>query len=239
MWKPLGPILGCCFAAMPLIGCVGGFTAMPPQAGAPSAAVADTIPEQGVYTARVTMPVAVLVFMPGTVELRDLLTRDPALWTAQDFDLVLLRSQWADRLIADHQAAVERLLASAQALANAPIWLVGPSPAVEAVIPRLGPGQVSGVVVTSVTSSAGSCGKTMYYSNRGNGAEPMVMVKTSGDACGASPSFGARTPAGVVPAPQVKPGFPRLIEASIPADHIAQRPVVQRLAEEIKTPPAS
>jgi len=235
---PFGSILGCCVAALPLIGCVGGYAPMPPQAGSPPAAA---IPEQGVYTASVTTPAAVLVLMPGTVGFGDAATGDPALWAAQGFDVVLPRSQWADRLIADQQATIERLLASAQALANAPIWLVGPSPAIEAVMPRLGPGQVSGVVVTSVTSNAGSCSRTMYYSSPGNGAEPKVMVKTSGDACSASPSFGTRgAPAGVVPAPQVKPGSPRIIETSIPADRAAQRPVVQRLAVEIKAPqPAS
>jgi len=47
---PFGSILGCCVAALPLIGCVGGYAPMPPQAGSPPAAA---IPEQGVYTASV------------------------------------------------------------------------------------------------------------------------------------------------------------------------------------------
>jgi len=41
---PFGSILGCCVAALPLIGCVGGYAPMPPQAGSPPAAA---IPEQG------------------------------------------------------------------------------------------------------------------------------------------------------------------------------------------------
>ena len=147
----------------------------------------------------------------------------------------------ADRLLADQQAAVARLFASAQALSDAPVWLVGSSPTIEAVMPRLGPGQVSGVVVTSVTSNAGSCTRTMYYSNPGSGAEPNGVVKTSGDACGRSPSFGApQAPSGVTPMPRVQPNAPRLIEASVPADRAAQQPFVKRLAEEIKAPqPAS
>src|SRR6516162_9637387 len=206
MWKPFGPIVGCCLAAMPLLGCVGGYTAMPPQAGSPTAYVASTPPEPAVFTTRAGAPAAVLVLLPGAVEFGDVTARDPALWAAQGFDVVMPRPLWTDRVIADQQAAVARLLASAQAMADAPIWLVGPSPTIEDVMPQLGPGQVSGVVVTSVTSSAGSCTRTMYYSNAGGGAEPKAVVKTSGDACGTSLSFGAgQGPAGTVPVPRVKP----------------------------------
>jgi hypothetical protein len=240
MWKPFGSI-GCCLAAAPLIGCVGGNTALPPQAGPPPATVAGTVPEPGAYTTRAEPPAAVLVFLPGPVGFSDVAARDPGLWAAQGFDVVMPQPLWTDPLIADQQAAVARLLASAQALADAPIWLVGPSPTIEAVMPQLGPGQVWGVVVTSVTSNAGSCTRTLYYSNPGAGAEPNAVVKTSGDACGTSPSFGARqAPAGLTPMPRVQPNAPRLIEAAIPADRSAQRPFVQRLAEEIKAPqPAS
>jgi hypothetical protein len=81
----------------------------------------------------------------------------------------------------------------------------------------------------------------MYYSNPGTGADPKAVVKTSGDACGTSPSFGPRqAPAGVTPLRRVQPNAPRIIEASIPADRTAGEPFVQRLAEEIKAPqPAS
>jgi hypothetical protein len=241
MWKPFGGIVGCGLVAMPLLGCVGGYTPMPPQAGPPPAYVAGTPPEPGVYATRAGTPAAVLVFLPGAVELGDVTTRDPGLWAAQGFDVVMPRPLWTDRLIAGQHAAAERLLASAQALADAPIWLVGPSPTIEAVMPELEPGQVSGVVVSSVTSNAGNCTTTMYYSSPATGAEPKAVVKTSGDACGTSPSFGMRqAPTRVVPVPQIKPNAPRLIEASIPADRAAQLPFVQRLAEEIKAPqPAS
>jgi hypothetical protein len=228
---------------MPLLGCVGGYTALPPQASPPPAAGAAAISEPGVYTTRVGAPAAVLVFLPGAVEFGDVAARDPRLWAAQGFDVVMPRPLSTDRLIADQQAAVGRLLASAQALADAPIWLVGPSPTIEAVMPQLGPGQVSGVVVTSVTSNAGSCSRTMYYSKPGNGAELKVMVKRSGDACSANPSLGVprapQGPTGVVPAPRVEPGSPRIIETSIPADPTAQQPLVQRLADEIKATPTS
>jgi len=239
MWKPPASILGCCLAALPLIGCAGSFTAVPPQAGPPPAAFATT-PEQRVYTTRDGSPAAVLVFLPGAVEYGELTTRDPTLWAAQGFDVVMPQPSWTTRLIADQEAALEQLLASARSLADVPIWLVGLGPAIEAAVPQIGPGQVSGVVVTSVISNAGSCSRTTYYSNPGNGTVPKMVVKTSGDACEPRPPSGTgRAPADLVPVPQVKPTAPRIIEASIPVDPIAQRPFVQRLAEEIKAAPSS
>jgi hypothetical protein len=240
MWKLFGPIVGCCLAAMPLLGCVGGYIAMPPQAGSPTAYVASAPPEPAVSTTRAGAPAAVLVFLPGAVEFGDVTARDPGLWAAQGFDVVTPRPLWTDRVIADQQAAVARLLASAQALADAPIWLVGPSPTIGDVMPQLAPGQVSGVVVTSLTSNAGSCTTTMYYSNAGAGTEPKAVVKTSGDACGTSPSLGIhQAPVEAAPVPQVKPNAPRLIEASIPTEKPAQKAFLQRLADEIKASPTS
>jgi hypothetical protein len=240
MWKLPAAILGCCLAASPLIGCADSFTALR-QDGAPvPTAAAAATPAEGVYATGPAMPAAILVFVPGINALgrEKFLSRDPALWAAQGFDVVMPQASWSTRLIADQEAALERLLASARSLADAPIWLVGPGPAIEAAIPQLGPSQVSGVVVTSVTSNAGSCSRTMYYSNPGNGAEPKVVVKTSGDACGASPPFSApRAPSGAVPV--THPNAPRIIETSIPADRTAQQPFVQRLAEEIKASPSS
>jgi hypothetical protein len=150
----------------------------------------------------------------------DFLPSDPAFWTAQGFDVVMPQPSWNTRLIADQEAAIERLVASARLLADAPIWLVGPGPAIEAAMPQRGPGQVSGVVVTSVISNAGSCSRTMYYSNPGTGAEPKVVIKTSGDGCEPSLPYGLdRSPSSVAPMPQRRPNAPRIIEASIPADH--------------------
>ena len=203
MWKLPAAILGCCLAALPLIGCAGGVTALR-QDGAPVPTAAAT-PSEGVYATGAAMPAAILVFVPGMNALSrdDFLSRDPALWAAQGVDVVMRQPSWSTRLIADQEAALERLLASARSL-------------------------------------AGSCSRTLYYSTPGNGTEPKMVVKTSGDACGASPPLDARrAPSGAVPVPQVKPGAPRIIETSIPADRTAQQPFVQRLAEEIKAPPSS
>ena len=57
---PFGSILGCCAAALPLIGCAGGLTPMPPQAGPSPAALAATIPGPGIYIARTGTPAAPL-----------------------------------------------------------------------------------------------------------------------------------------------------------------------------------
>ncbi|HXO91619.1 MAG TPA: hypothetical protein VN849_12605, partial [Stellaceae bacterium] len=157
------------------------------------------------------------------------------LWAAQGFALVMPDIA---QMIADRQAALERLVISARALTDAPIWLVGSGPAIEAAMPELPPGQVSGVVVTSVTSSAGSCSRTVFYSNPGTGAEPRVTVKTSGEACGAGEP---PVPSGVLPMPRARPGAQRIIEASIPAhaSPAAQRPFIRHVAEEIKDLPSS
>ena len=79
------------------------------------------------------------------------------------------------RLVADQHAALARLVASAHALADAPIWLVGAGPIIDAALaaaPQRGRGPVSGVVVTSVTSSSGSCSESVLYSDPGTGAGP-------------------------------------------------------------------
>jgi hypothetical protein len=237
MWKPTASIIGCCLAALPLIGCAERFAALPPeQPPAPAAAYGAT-PTGGIYATGPVAPSAILVFVPGTqtVGSDDLLIRDPSLWAAQGFEVVMPDIA---QLIADRRTALEHLVSSARALAGAPIWLVGPGPAIEAAMPGLPPGQVSGVVVTSVTSGAGSCSRTVFYSNPGTGAEPRVTVKTSGDACGAGES---PVPSGVLPMPRARPGAPRIIEASIPAQAspAARRPLIRHVAEEIKGLPSS
>jgi hypothetical protein len=241
MWNPTASIVGCCLAALPLIGCAERSAALYPEQPPARTAAYVASPAAGTYTTRRASPSAILVFVPATqtVGSDDLLTRDPSLWAAQGFDVVMPDIA---QLIADRQAALERLVVSARRLADAPIWLVGPGPAIEAAMPELAPGQVSGVVVTSVSSGAGRCSRTIFYSNPGTGAEPRVTVKTSGDACGAPSPIGERpAPSGVTPVPRVRPGAPRIIEASIPAhaSPAAQRPLIHHVAEEIKGLPSS
>ena len=69
-----------------------------------------------------------------------------------------------------------------------------------------------------------------------------MTVKTAGDACGAPSAFGERpVPSGIIPSPRGKPGAPRIIEASIPADAspALERPLVRSVAEAIKIPSSS
>jgi hypothetical protein len=231
MWKAPAPVLW--LAALPLIGCARNVAAPPQTAVTPSAAATSTAPyypAPRIYAVGPSAPAAVLVLLPG----EDSLVRDPRLWEAQGFDVV---TPPADiyHLVADQQAALARLVASAEALANAPVWLVGPSQAIEAAIPRAG--GISGVVMTSVNSNTGSCSESVSYFDPGTGAPPKVEVRRSGD-CGAGlPNLNGQQPfaAPVVP----RPNSPRIIEASAIPKNLSPAARVKRLAELIKGSPSS
>ena len=228
MWKAPAQVLW--LAALPLIGCAGNI-AVPPQAAVTPSTVTNTAPyypAPHVYTAGPSAPAAVLVLLPG----EDGLARDPALWEAQGFDVV---TPPADiyRLVADQRAALARLVASAEALANAPVWLVGPSPMIEAALPQVG--GITGAVMTSVGSNTGSCSESFSYFDPGTGAPP--KVRRSGD-CGAGlPNLNGQQPfaAPVVP----RPNSPRIIETSAIPKNLSPAARVERLAELIKGSPSS
>jgi hypothetical protein len=170
------------------------------------------------------------------------LTADPALWAAQAFDVVTPQASEIYQLAADREAALDRLIASAQAMADVPVWLVGPNSAIEsamASMPHSGPGEVSGVVVTSMTSGAGMCSERMIYSYSGNGAPPKVSVSKSGNCPAGSPfgsAGGGSNPAIPPPMPAAHPNAPRVIEAAAPIDR-GSRSAVQQVAELIKSAP--
>ena len=91
MWKPPASIIGCCLAALPLIGCAERFAALPPEPPpAPAAAYLAASPG-GIYATGPAPPSAILVFVPGTqtVGTDDLLIRDPSLWAAQGVGVVM------------------------------------------------------------------------------------------------------------------------------------------------------
>jgi hypothetical protein len=234
MWKAPASFLCGCLGLLPLIGCAQYATA--PQAAAPSPAVAAGTAPYGdvappVYALAPAAPAAVLVFLPGN----DFLVRDPALWAAQGFDVVTPQPADLYQLVADQQAALARLVASAHELADAPVWLVGPGPAVEAALgstPQFGRGGISGAVVTSVSSNTGSCSESMIYIDPGNGAPPTVETKKSGD-CGTSSPAITRRPPSVPPVPAPKPSAPRIIEASA-GKNLPPSVQVRRLAQQIK-----
>lgn len=238
MWKAPASVLCGCLAALPLIGCAGGVatsreatTVMPAPTAEPAP---NYTPAPRVYAVGPAAPAAVLVFWPGD----DSLARDPGLWTAQGFDVVMPQPADIYRLVADQQAALAQLVASAHVLADAPIWVVGPGPVIDAALagPQFGRG-VSGVVMTSVTSGAGSCSESFFYSDPGTGAPPQVEVKRSGDCGTGMPAIGGRQPS-VLPTPSApRPNQPRLIEASAAGKNLPPAAKVRHLAELIKSTP--
>ncbi|HEY4470724.1 MAG TPA: hypothetical protein VGN21_06085, partial [Stellaceae bacterium] len=215
MWKAPASVICGCLAALPLIGCAGDVATSGQATAVVPAATTEPepyyAPAPRVYAVGAAAPAAVLVLWPGD----DTLARDPALWTAQGFDVVVPQPADIYRLVTDQQAALARLVASAHALADAPIWVVGPGSVIDAALtqPQFERG-VSGVVMTSVTSGAGSCSESFFYSDPGTGAPPKVEVKRSGDCGTGMPAIGGRQPS-VLPTPSApRPNQPRLIEAS-------------------------
>jgi hypothetical protein len=238
MWKAPASVLCGCLAALPLIGCAGGGATSGQATVVTPAAIAEPAPYYApaprVYAAGPAAPVAVLVLWPGD----DSLARDLALRTAQGFDVVTPQPADIYRLVADQQAALAQLVASAHALADAPVWVVGPGPIIDAALaaPQFGRG-VSGVVMTSVASGARSCSESFFYSDPGTGAPPKVEVKRSGDCGTGTPAIGGRQPS-VLPAPPApRPNQPRLIEASAAGKNLPPAAKVRHLAELIKSVP--
>jgi hypothetical protein len=255
MWTTPASVL--CLAALPLLGCAGSYTA--PQAAAVTPApVAATAPYYAaapqVYTTGPAAPAAILVFLPGA----DVVASDPALWEAQGFDVVMPQPADIYRLVADQEAAMARLIASAEATANAPIWLVGPSQAIETAIPQAGD-RISGLIVTSAGSPTFSCSESFSYYNPGTGAPPQVKVTRSGDCRADTPSITGRQPSVVAPTPAPRPNTPalietrnrglpqmtpgphqpRIIEASTAGKNLPPAAQVRRLAQLIKAAPPS
>jgi hypothetical protein len=236
MWKGPASVLCGCLAALPLIGCAGDVATSGQATAVTPGAIAEPAPNFApaprIYAVGPAAPAAVLVSWPGD----DSLARDPGLWTAQGFDVVMPQPADIYRLVADQQAALAQLVDSAHALANAPIWVVGPGPVIDAVLaaPQLGRREVSGVVMTSVASGAGSCSESFFYSDPGTGAPHKVEVRRSGDCGTGTPAITGRQPS-VLPAPPApRPNQPRLIEASAEGKNLPPAARVRHLAELIK-----
>jgi hypothetical protein len=203
------------------------------------AAIAEPAPNYAlaprVYAVGPAAPAAVLVLWPGD----DSLARNPGLWTAQGFDVVMPQPADIYRLVADEQAALAQLVASAHALADAPIWVVGPGPVIETALAalRLGRGGVSGVVTTSVASGTYSCSESFFYSDPGTGAPPKVEFKRSGDCGTGAPAITGRQPSALPTPSAPRPNQPRLIEASAVEKNLPTAAKVRHLSELIKSTP--
>src|SRR5215831_1864120 len=108
MWKTSASIFCGCLATLPLIGCAGNFPGPGQATMAAPAAIAEPspydTPAAHVYAIDPATPAAVLVLWPG----EDSLARDPALWTAQGFDVVMTQPVDLYRMVADQQAALSR-----------------------------------------------------------------------------------------------------------------------------------
>jgi hypothetical protein len=236
MWKGAASIL--CLAALPLLGCAGGYNAPQAETVMPATASAGYYaPPPQIYSAGPTAPAAVLVFLPGAEPVES----EPGLWTAQGFDVVMPRPADVYRLVVDEDAAIARLVASAEAMANAPVWLVGPDRLVATALetaPARGSG-VSGVIVTSAGSPIVSCSESVTYFDPGTGAPPLVQVKRSGHCGSGQPGIGGSQPSVVQPQAAPHPSRPRIIEASAVPKGLSPAARVKQLAQLIKAVPPS
>jgi len=239
MWKAPASFLCGCLAALPLIGCAGNIPISGQAATTPSPAIPEPppyyAPAARVYAVGPAAPAAVLILWPS----EDSLAQNPGLWTVQGSDAVMPEPADLYRMVADQQAALARLVASAHALANAPIWLVGPDSLIEAspAPPQFGR-DVSGFVVTSVTSKRGSCSERLVYADPGTGAPPKVEVSRSGDCRTGAPAIG-RQPSVLPAPPEPRPNQPPLIEASALGNSLPPAAKARYLAEQIKSAPPS
>jgi hypothetical protein len=232
MLKRRAATLWCCLAVLPLFGCAPGVTAGSQETSASPVAVADDSVPAGLYPSRAARPAAILVVLPGAGAFGS----DPALWTSEGFAIVMPPPTALYPLVAAQE------LASARRLADAPIWLLGPSPEIEAALAasRSGREQISGVVVTSSGAAAGICNESFSYFDPGTGAKPQVKFSRSGN-CPPGSGFGIGGPT-ITPPPAVRPAAPRIIETeanpgiTLPA---AQQAAVARLAALIKAGPSS
>ena len=96
-------------------------------------------------------------------------------------------------------------------------------------------GGVSGVVMTSVASGAGSCSESFFYSDPGTGAPPKVEVSRSGDCGMDTPAITGRQPSVLPASPAPRPNQPRLIEASAGGRNLPPAAKARHLAELIKS----
>ena len=229
--------LGCIVVALPLAGCAGGWTAASQSPTNP--AVVAEYPGPSLYPAGAPGPAAILVVLPGASAWGS----DPGLWAREGFAVVTPPPASLYRLAAEQQTALAQILASARALADAPIWLLGPNPEIEAALaaPRSVGEPVAGVVVTGTGAPAVTCSESFSYFDPGTGAKPQVRFSRSGTCPpGAGPQIGG--PALAPGPPAVGPHAPRVIEASAAPDRAspaAQQAAVEHLAELIRAAPSS
>ena len=236
MSKKRSATLWCCVAALPLIGCAGGFAPAAQQVPpAPIAAGYYSAPPS-LYPVAAPAPAAILVVLPSA----GAVACDPALWRSEGVDLVTPPPLY--RLAAEQQAALGQMMAVARQFADAPIWLIGPSREVEAALaaPQIGCEQIPGIVETSAGPPAATCSESFPFrsGHRRQAAGEIQQIRRL------PAGFGLRDrrPDNRPMAPAIRPHAPRVIEAAATPDMAspaARRAAVERLAEQIKAAPSS
>ena len=103
-------------------------------------------------------------------------------------------------MFARQEAMMQQMMADMDTMMARPM----PSPAqmIESVMqgmPQVAPG--SSVVMTSISTGSGTCSQTITYSYPANGAQPIVKVASTGNACGVIQSTGPIQVTQPVPAP--------------------------------------
>jgi pimeloyl-ACP methyl ester carboxylesterase len=122
------------------------------------------------------------------------LLRTLPLWQAQGFAVAVLSSPNGMSLLGyrhtpAYAAAIEQAVDFVRSRANIPVWLVGISQGTTAAVgaaARLG-GKVTGIVVMSSVTGRSGAGETLFDSEPGRVAVPVLIVANNGDTCPASP----------------------------------------------------
>lgn len=150
-------------------------------------------------------PRATLVMLPGGSGVigieagvnptsNNFLVRTQALWVAQGFAVAILGAPDGRPLLGlrhtpYYAAAIDRAVDFARSRANAPVWLIGTSQGSTAAVngaAHLG-GKVAGLVLTSSVTQRSRSGETVFESEPGLIAAPVLVVANQGDACRATP----------------------------------------------------
>jgi hypothetical protein len=122
------------------------------------------------------------------------LLRTLPLWQAQGFAVAVLTppngmSLLGYRHTPAYAAAMGQAVDFAHSRTNVPVWLVGTSQGSTAAVggaARLG-GKIAGIVVMSSVTGRSSAGETLFDSEPGRVAVPVLIVANSSDTCPASP----------------------------------------------------
>jgi len=130
----------------------------------------------------------------GTTTNLNFLARTLPLWLTQGFAVEILdapngTSLLGQRHTSGYVAAIDRAIDFARSRANAPVWLVGTSQGSTAAAngaAHLG-GKVAGVVLSSSVTRQGRGGETVFDSEPGLIAVPVLVVANRGDTCKLTP----------------------------------------------------